>query len=817
MPTQMNLPTLVAEAVLAELARNPELYRSVTPGPKGEDLTLGSIVMEADYSMTLTFSDGTTYNTPPVRGERGPKGVEGDQGPRGVGIHHTRWTATTNPEHHFGVAGHMDTYTLYGDEDELVVLGWFSVKNGENGKDPYDYAVADGYEGTREEFYKDFVANATNIQQIENILNQTIHLTEENVKLMDTAGEPGGIMLLDAEGLVPVAHRPEQEKELVFVSRKINLPLDGELGTLYTVLRDETADNVTTLYVWSGTEYLPIQDSVLAETLATMGDSLQALTEAVEELEEGGMSSALVNTPNYSSLPSAGQSGVLYIVAEDENQDYQTTIYVWSGNTYKAVSGGSGSGSSNEHLRKDAALSDLIDKEAARNNLELREGALARVQQGTGTSTSNVMSQNAVSTALSGKVNAVAGYGLSETDFTAVEKDKLAGLEGSHYKGFYADLAALQAAVPFPEPGDYADIDALVGQNTVRYIYNVSLGSWEAQVGKSTQLVGSQIKSMYESQPDTNAFTNWYKTKVETLVAQTTDFKVVLGTGLEEEGEAIAVRYGFTAGTALEGDTLVEGTGQNTRKVISQKGVTDALGLKANKAVTVTAGDGLLGGGDLSQNRVFNIDFGTAPNQAAAGDHKHLAEDITDFTEASELRFNALHPAAFTAEFDSAFGTAFIAEFTASFPSAFTAAFAAEHPAIFDSAFTGAFPDAFTAEFTPAFDNAFGSAFISAYNVAITESLEVLNGYAKEAPDNLSYYVRQGKEWTSVKPTIAFAETAIEYVDGLVTKVIEDGKETLIEYNNEELVSSITYPNGRVETFLYDADNTLIEIIAVGG
>ena len=219
MPTQMNLPTLVAEAVLAELARNPERYRSVTPGPKGEDLTLDSIVMEADYSMTLTFSDGTTYNTPPVRGERGHRGVEGDQGPRGVGIHHTRWTATTNPEHHFGVAGHMDTYTLYGDEDELIVLGWFSVKNGEDGKDPYDYSVEAGYEGTKEEFYRAIAENATHIEEIKNLVSQSEHLFDmvenKGQEFVDQInqiiadffvlkGAPGGFAELDGDGKVPV-------------------------------------------------------------------------------------------------------------------------------------------------------------------------------------------------------------------------------------------------------------------------------------------------------------------------------------------------------------------------------------------------------------------------------------------------------------------------------------------------------------------------------------------------------------------------------------------------------------------------------------
>jgi hypothetical protein len=382
MPTQMNLPTLVAEAVLAELARNPELYRSVTPGPKGEDLTLVSIVMEADYSMTLTFSDGTTYNTPPIRGERGPKGVEGNRGPRGVGIHHTRWTATTNPEHHFGVAGHMDTYTLYGDEDELVVLGWFSVKNGENGKDPYDYAVEAGYEGTKDEFYKAIAENATHIEQIRNLVSQTEHLFDmvENKgqefidqinqiieDFLAMKGAPGGFAELDENGKVPVEQIPDEVRGIIRVNTHAELPISGVPRQLYLVVQDETAEGASTLYHWAEFEYRPATSSttvlgltelrgliaaldedkasrqelndarteLAADTLAVKED-LEALTELVGVL---GDFRELVFVAHRMHLPVEGEDEVLYIVRSDETNFGDLSIYAWTIDGYRRVSG----------------------------------------------------------------------------------------------------------------------------------------------------------------------------------------------------------------------------------------------------------------------------------------------------------------------------------------------------------------------------------------------------------------------------------------------------------------------------------------------
>ena len=54
-------------------------------GEKGEDGKTGdtgngiaSAVLNADYTLTLTFTDGTSYTTPSIRGEKGEKGEAGD-------------------------------------------------------------------------------------------------------------------------------------------------------------------------------------------------------------------------------------------------------------------------------------------------------------------------------------------------------------------------------------------------------------------------------------------------------------------------------------------------------------------------------------------------------------------------------------------------------------------------------------------------------------------------------------------------------------------------------------------------------------------
>ena len=47
------------------------------PGDKGDTGNgINSTVLNPDYTLTITFTDGTTYTTPPIRGEKGDPGEE---------------------------------------------------------------------------------------------------------------------------------------------------------------------------------------------------------------------------------------------------------------------------------------------------------------------------------------------------------------------------------------------------------------------------------------------------------------------------------------------------------------------------------------------------------------------------------------------------------------------------------------------------------------------------------------------------------------------------------------------------------------------
>jgi phage-related tail fiber protein len=99
-------------------------------GIDGNDLTVDQIVYNNDGTFTWMFSDGTSYETPDLRGPKGDVGEQGVKGDQGISVHHIKGTSTTDSEGDFGSFGEVDTYTVYGDAAETINLGYFRVNNG---------------------------------------------------------------------------------------------------------------------------------------------------------------------------------------------------------------------------------------------------------------------------------------------------------------------------------------------------------------------------------------------------------------------------------------------------------------------------------------------------------------------------------------------------------------------------------------------------------------------------------------------------------------------------------------------------------------
>ncbi|QGH74830.1 hypothetical protein MAL1_00083 [Bacteriophage DSS3_MAL1] len=107
--------------------------------------------------------------------------------------------------------------------------------------------------------------------------------------------------------------------------------------------------------------------------------------------------------------------------------------------------------------------------------------------------------------------------------FTDAEKAKLAGLEEGKFKGSYLNESALNSAHPTADVGSYAFVDAGIGTDALLYIWDDDDSDWVVSSSGGGTDTPADIKTKYESNADTNAFTDAEKAKLSGIDAGATD------------------------------------------------------------------------------------------------------------------------------------------------------------------------------------------------------------------------------------------------------------------------------------------------------
>jgi hypothetical protein len=136
----------------------------------------------------------------------------------------------------------------------------------------------------------------------------------------------------------------------------------------------------------------------------------------------------------------------------------------------------------------------------------------------------------------------------SNTDtnaFTDAEKTKLAGLESSHFKGEFVNLAALNNVTG--AAGDYAYVDLGASQDVTTYIWDTTDNKWVDQKGVSTSETAATIKTKYESNANTNAYTDTEKVKLSGIED---------GANVNENAFGVIVAGSTNVASTVASDTL---------------------------------------------------------------------------------------------------------------------------------------------------------------------------------------------------------------------------------------------------------------------
>lgn len=269
-------------------------------GPKGDtgdDLTISQITYNGNGTFNWLFSDGTVYVTPSLKGPKGDTGNQGVKGDQGISVHHIKGTSTTDDEGDFGAFGEIDTYTVYGDANETINLGFFRVNNGATKEDQYGLM----YKSTYDTNSNGIVDNS------EKLDGRTIAQIQADIT--DTIGASNGIASLDATTKLERAQVPTMNVTLEGdVSG--NFAVDGSLNTTVNVVVQDNSHshtfsnltaNPTTLsgYGITDADTSAQVSAKISTAVAALVDSSPATLDTLNEL-----AAALGDDPNFATTTS---------------------------------------------------------------------------------------------------------------------------------------------------------------------------------------------------------------------------------------------------------------------------------------------------------------------------------------------------------------------------------------------------------------------------------------------------------------------------------------------------------------------------------
>lgn len=192
------------------------------PGKAGNGIK--SAVLNADYTLTLTFDDGTSYTTPSIRGTNGADGR---------GIKSIAKTSGT------GAAGTTDTYTITYTDNTTSTFTVYNGKNGANGS-----PGANGYTPVKGVDYWTDADKAEIASEVFAEMDEAGY-----VSVAQGVSNAGKVLMVDANGNLTLTDVPEmgvsgdivgvvsQNKEIVLTGvlpeGVYTLKYQAEDGTMY--------------------------------------------------------------------------------------------------------------------------------------------------------------------------------------------------------------------------------------------------------------------------------------------------------------------------------------------------------------------------------------------------------------------------------------------------------------------------------------------------------------------------------------------------------------------------------------------------------
>lgn len=407
-----------------------------------------------------------------------------------------------------------------------------------------------------------------------------------------------------------------------------------------------------------------------------------------------------------------------------------------------------------------------------------------------------VATLEALAQGLGSKVDKEGSKRLSTNDFTDELKEKLENLEGTHWKGVFNSLSALNASVSNPVAGDYADV-TVPNEDTKRYVWNTDLSEWTEQAGFISSLTANQVKILYEANDNTNTYTD--------------SEKALLG----------SVEEGATK-NAPDPQLRDRSTHTGTQSISTVEGLTEALDTKIDNndprvtlatetAVETGTAKDVVGWSPLrvwqaisswwnGLGTVFGKGFIVLEDAAAArtklelGSASVVGLDTLVRKEHEDTRITQNEGTVAVRSLDSTGDKPIFAAESYDEEAAFRVYVGAA--SLVGGAPGGNEPGWFIGD-----------------SLVLTEKV-VQNAMGQSATLPISQKVVTD----AINAILARQNPAFQHYfydnDGLIVQVDTPEGSTYTTYNPDQTVNTITFPSGRVETYSYDSEGRLVSMLA---
>lgn len=289
-------------------------------------------------------------------------------------------------------------------------------------------------------------------------------LTAEGTLFEDRIGAANGIAGLDNSGKVPAEQLPSYVDDVLEVATYADLPVSGEMGKIYVVVADETRGGNTSSYRWTGSLYAMVNNTLNAADVKALYEA-NANTNVFTDAEKLLVDAATILATTATTLPTA----INEVHNELDTVEGRVTAL-------------------------EAETTDLSVANRTANTLDVTssDGTDATLPEATATE---------------------AGL------LTAVDKVKLDAIEANAKDDQLASEVPAEAGTNTYAVGE--DVQTQIDQlDTELVSQDGRLNTTEAKLatveeGATADQTAEEIKTAYESNLDTNAFTDALKTLLE--------------------------------------------------------------------------------------------------------------------------------------------------------------------------------------------------------------------------------------------------------------------------------------------------------------